>query len=118
MRSAARAIACSPDEQKRLMVMAGTVFGSPARSATARAMFIPASPSGNAQPRITSSISLRSDLRVFLQQRLHHDRGQIVRPGVAQRSFRRFADGGAKTIDNYGFHINLLFVVTSGSSRA
>ena len=55
MRSAARAIAWRPDEQNRLMVMAGPVSGRPARRATARAMFMPASPSGKAHPRITSS---------------------------------------------------------------
>ena len=60
MRSAAMAIACSPDEQKRLMVIAETSTGNPARSAAMRATFIPCSASGMAQPRITSSISLVS----------------------------------------------------------
>jgi hypothetical protein len=55
IRSAAMAMACSPEEQKRLMVTAGTVSGSPARSAATRAMFMPLSPSGVAQPRMTSS---------------------------------------------------------------
>ncbi len=57
MRSAAMAIACSPEEQKRLMVTPGTESGRPARSAAMRAMFMPDSASGMAQPRITSSIS-------------------------------------------------------------
>src|SRR6267378_1360431 len=60
MRSAAMAIDCSPDEQKRLIVSADTSTGSPARSEAMRATFIPCSPSGMAQPRITSSISLGS----------------------------------------------------------
>src|SRR5262249_15574866 len=54
------AIACSPDEQKRLMVSAETSTGNPARSEAMRATFIPCSASGMAQPRITSSISLGS----------------------------------------------------------
>ena len=60
MRSAAMAIACNPDEQKRLIVTADTSTGSPARSEAMRATFIPCSPSGIAQPRMTSSISLGS----------------------------------------------------------
>src|SRR5215467_11735540 len=60
MRSAASAMACNPDEQKRLMVIAEVSTGRPARSAAMRATFIPCSPSGMAQPRITSSISLGS----------------------------------------------------------
>jgi hypothetical protein len=60
MRSAARAIDCKPEEQKRLMVIAEVSTGRPARSDAMRATFIPCSPSGMAQPRITSSISLAS----------------------------------------------------------
>ena len=55
MRSAASAIACSPELQKRLIVIAGTVSGNPARSADWRAILLPDSPSGMAHPRITSS---------------------------------------------------------------
>ena len=55
IRSAASAIACSPELQKRLIVIAGTVSGRPARSADCRAMLLPDSPSGMAHPRITSS---------------------------------------------------------------
>src|SRR6266576_3747654 len=55
--SAAIAIDCKPDEQKRLIVMALVSTGSPARIAAARATFIPCSASGIAQPMITSSIS-------------------------------------------------------------
>ena len=60
MRSAAIAIACSPEEQKRLMVIAETSTGRPARSDAMRATFIPCSASGMAQPRMTSSISFGS----------------------------------------------------------
>src|SRR5579885_1921567 len=57
MRSAAMAMDCRPELQKRLMVTPGTRSGSPARRAAQRAMLLPDSPSGMAQPRITSSMS-------------------------------------------------------------
>ena len=60
MRSAAIAMDCKPEAQKRLTVMAEELTGRPARRAAMRATFIPCSASGMAQPRITSSISLRS----------------------------------------------------------
>src|SRR5687768_9044743 len=56
IRSPTMAAACSPDEQKRLMVMAGTSSGSPARCPTRRATFNPCSPSGLALPSTRSSI--------------------------------------------------------------
>src|SRR3989475_229535 len=56
-RCAAIAIACRPDEQKRLTVVPAVVTGSPARSAAWRAMFWPVAPSGSAQPITTSSTS-------------------------------------------------------------
>ena len=55
MRSAAMDTALSPDEQKRLIVIPATLFGSPASSRPIRATFIPCSASGIAQPTITSS---------------------------------------------------------------
>ena len=58
--SAASAIACRPDEQKRLMVIAETSTGRPARRLAMRATLVPCSASGIAQPRITSSISAAS----------------------------------------------------------
>ena len=60
MRAAASATACRPDEQKRLMVMPGTVLGRPASSTPMRATFMPCSASGMAQPTITSAMSLAS----------------------------------------------------------
>src|SRR5713101_4392733 len=56
MRPAAIAMVCEPEEQKRLTVTAGTAWGKPARNAAMRATFAPDSPSGVAQPMITSSI--------------------------------------------------------------
>jgi len=47
IRSAARAMAWSPELQKRLMVIAGTESGRPARRADWRAMLEPASPSAS-----------------------------------------------------------------------
>src|SRR5262245_44974478 len=49
------AIAWRPEEQKRLMVMAPAVVGTPARRAAWRATLLPCSASGIAQPRTTSS---------------------------------------------------------------
>ena len=43
---AAIAMACSPDEQKRLTVVPGTVTGSPARIAATRATLLPWGPWG------------------------------------------------------------------------
>src|SRR4051812_34248888 len=57
MRSAANAIAWSPDAQKRLTVTADASTGMPARKLAIRAIFSPCSASGMAQPRITSSTS-------------------------------------------------------------
>ena len=59
-RCAAVAMVCRPLEQKRLMVMPGTLTGQPARSAICRAMFTPVAPSGLAQPISTSSTSAGS----------------------------------------------------------
>ena len=56
IRSAAIDTALSPDEQKRLIVMPATEFGSPASRRPIRATFIPCSYSGIAQPTITSSM--------------------------------------------------------------
>ena len=58
--SAASEIACNPDEQNRLMVIAEHSTGNPARSDAMRATFMPCSASGIAQPMMTSSISFGS----------------------------------------------------------
>src|SRR5260221_865527 len=57
MRCAANAMACRPDEQKRLTVTPGTLTGRPARIADRRAIFCPVARSGMAQPITTSSTS-------------------------------------------------------------
>src|SRR5215216_825732 len=60
IRSAALAIVCRPEEQKRLTVWPGTLSGSPARWAAIRATFRPWVPSVTAQPSSTSSTSAGS----------------------------------------------------------
>src|ERR1035441_10106251 len=70
MRSAAMAIACRPELQKRLMVTPVTVSGSPARRATQRAILLPDSASGMAQPRMMSSISSFGTCGYFSKRRL------------------------------------------------
>ena len=95
IRSAAMAMACKPDEQKRLMVIAENSTGSPARSEAMRATFIPCSASGMAQPRITSSISRDVQLRHARQRASDGYRAKIIGTRGAQRSFVGFADRGA-----------------------
>ena len=67
IRSQPMAIVCSPEEQKRLTVMPGTLDGKPAIRLTLRAMFSPWGPSGKAQPRMTSSASAGSKSPARLQ---------------------------------------------------
>src|ERR1035438_3755871 len=69
MRSAAMAMACRPELQKRLMVTPVTVSGRPARRATQRAMLLPDSASGMAQPRTMSSISAAGTCGCFSKRR-------------------------------------------------
>src|SRR5579862_14412 len=57
MRSAAMAIASSPDAQNRLIVAAEAETGTPARRLAMRATLRPCSASGIAQPKTTSSTS-------------------------------------------------------------
>src|SRR3954469_5941902 len=51
---------CSPEAQNRLTVTADALCGTPARRLAMRATFRPCSPSGMAQPRMTSSTSAAS----------------------------------------------------------
>jgi hypothetical protein len=57
MLRAAIAIACKPEEQKRLTVWPAAVTGSPARNAACLAILPPVAPSGVPQPKVTSSTS-------------------------------------------------------------
>ena len=94
IRSAAEAMVCRPDEQKRLTVWAGTWYGTPAFIAATRAMFIPCSPSGKAQPMMMSSTSSGS-IAGPVQQPPDGGGGQIVRPDILQFSLFRLAAGSA-----------------------
>ena len=60
MACAAMAMACSPEEQKRLIVVPLVVTGHPPARAEFRAMFMPVSPSGMPQPMNTSSTAAGS----------------------------------------------------------
>src|SRR5690348_5181307 len=83
IRSAASAIACRPDEQNRLMVIAEHVTGSPARNDAMRATLFPCCGSGMAQPRITSSTSAASSpgtrLRASLMAAAAKSSGRVLR---------------------------------------
>ena len=57
---AAMCTACIDEPQNRLTVVAAARSGSPARKPIRRATFRPCSPSGKAQPTITSSIACGS----------------------------------------------------------
>ena len=58
----AKFTASSPEAQKRLIEMPGTLSPKPATSAAARAILPPASPTGSTQPMTTSSICAGSSL--------------------------------------------------------
>src|SRR5947209_2334001 len=62
---AATAIAWRPEEQKRLIVVPGTLVGSPASMAAIRATLSPWGPCGCAHPSTTSSISAGSSCGVL-----------------------------------------------------
>ena len=82
----------SPDEQKRLIVIAEVSTGSPARIAAARATFIPCSASGIAQPMITSSISDFSNPSARRTASFDDGRAHLVGPRVLQSPLRGLAD--------------------------
>ena len=91
------AIVCSPDEQNRLIVCAGTSTGSPARSAESRATLSPCDASGIAQPHATSSTIAALDAGA-VERLLHHERGQLDGMRRGERSIllalgHRGADG-------------------------
>src|SRR3989304_4178505 len=94
MRWAAMAMACRPEEQKRLTVAPDVVTGSPPRRAAWRAMFCPVAPSGSVQPRSTSSPSPGSSpARVPAQRRA---------VGVVERATIGPADRGPRSRDDDG----------------
>ena len=109
MRSAAIAIDCKPDEQKRLIVIALVSTGSPARMAAARATFIPCSASGIAHPMITSSISDASRPGTRASASL------ITAPPISSgRVFRNVPFGALPTAVRTADTITASFIDTSG----
>ena len=92
---AAVAIAIMPDEHCRSSDIAGTLSGSPARSALCRATLKPCAPCWIAAPMITSSISAGFDAGA--PDRLG-DRvaGQRLRLGFVEGAAKRPADRRAR----------------------
>ena len=112
MRSAAMAIDCRPEEQKRLMVMALVSTGSPARIAAARATFMPCSASGIAQPMITSSISAASSPGTRASASL------ITAPPISSgRVFRKVPFGALPTAVRTADTITASFIVLNPQSK-
>ena len=70
-------MACMAEPQKRFTVAPPTLRGSPASTPTMRPTFMPCSPSGNAQPMVTSSIAPGSMPRA-LDQRPHDLAAELV----------------------------------------
>ena len=114
MRSAAMAIDCSPELQKRLMVTPVVVTGSPARSAAMRAILLPCFAFGHGAAEDHVFDILFGNLRIFFEQRADHGGGQVVRACIAQRSAGRFSDRGTKAIDDYGFGHGFIICAQSG----
>ena len=73
------------EPQNRLTVTPPAPRGRPAMKLISRATFSPCSPSGNAQPTITSSMRFGIDAGSG-HQRPHHLRRQIVRPHPGEQS--------------------------------
>ena len=97
------AMASSPEAQRRLTVAPGISTGRPARSAAMRAMLKPCSPSGWAQPRITSSISALSRAGTLSKAPLNGGCGEIVGARGGERAFGGAAHGRANGGDENGF---------------
>ena len=95
MRSAAMAIACRPEEQKRLMVIAETSTGNPARSDGDAGYVHPLLGFGRgaAEDHIFDFFGI--DLRHALQRALDGDGGQFIGTGSAERAFEGASHGRA-----------------------
>ena len=111
------AMASRPEAQRRLTVAPGISTGRPARRAAMRAMFQPCSPSGCAQPRMTSSMAALSRAGILSESAAHCSCGQIVGARGGERAFGGAANGRANGGDENGFgHEQLLGAVISGSA--
>ena len=92
----AMAMDCSPDEQNRLIVAAGTSTGSRPAGAASRATFSPCAASGIAHPHSTSSIDAGIDART-LYRLLHDARREVDGVHGGERAVGLPSrDGGAR----------------------
>ena len=97
MRCEASAIACRPEEQKRLTVTPDTDTGNPARSAACRAMLAPVAPSGRPQP-ITTSSTLAGSMPARSTAALM-TWPPIVAPWVMLRAPRQLRVSGVRAVE-------------------
>src|ERR1051325_8913443 len=114
IRSAAMAMVCEPEEQKRLTVTAGTLSGSPARGDARDVHARLPLRRGAAEDDVVHV--LRLELRRLREQRADDVRGHVVRTRGAQRAARRFPDGGAERGNDYGF-IHRFLVFANGKLK-
>src|SRR4051794_21633762 len=89
-------IVCRLEAQKRLTVVPGTPAGSPARSATLRARFMPCFASGKPQPTITSTISPRGSSRPPSGGGRAGEAGRVAGADADKGPLGGAADGGAR----------------------
>ena len=97
------AMACKPEEQKRLIVAPATVTGRPARTAAIRATFVPCVPSGLAQPRDDVFDLVGSKLRHLAQHVLDGVSGQVVGPREIERAAETLGQRRSRAGDDNGF---------------
>ena len=102
MRSAASATACTPDEQKRLIVMPATLFGKPA-SSSADARDVHALLGLRHRAADDHVVDRRGIEPGHLRERaLQHVREHVVGPHVPEHAARRLADRRAGRGDDVG----------------
>ena len=103
MRSAPWAIACKPDEQKRLMVMAETSTGQAGAqggdAGDVHALF--GFGHGAAEDDVLNFLGI--ELGHALKRALDREGGEVIGTGGAQGSFVGFADRGTDGTDDYYF---------------
>ena len=97
------------------MVTPVVVTGRPASRAAMRAMLLPDSASGMAQPRMTSSISSLGTWGYLCEQGADGGGGEVVGARVAEGAAVGLSDGRAKAIDDDCFrHLRLQIQCRTG----